>query len=270
MLEKRPVITITTDFGLKDPFVGVMKGVIFGINPEAKIIDISHNITPHNIYEAAQVLSMAYRYFPKASIHIAVVDPQVGDARRPILVVTEDYYFVGPDNGVFTPFFKDQESGLFKVIHIKSPHYFLSLKGTTFHGRDIFAPVAAWLSKGVKSYKFGDPISDYVRLPLEKPKKLDEKTLEGSVIHIDNFGNAITNITTEDVNKLGGEFSKEKYIVICKDLQIKFTNYYSQAEGLGISAILNSFGYLELFIYKGNATKIHGFNIGDRVKVMLV
>jgi S-adenosylmethionine hydrolase len=227
---KRPVITLTTDFGLKDPFVGVMKGVICRINPSARIIDITHTITPHNIYEAAQVLTMAYKYFPKATTHVAVVDPQVGASRRPILVVTEDFYFVGPDNGLFTPFFKEQESGFFKVIHITSSHFFLPLKGPTFHGRDIFAPVAAWLSKGIRSAKFGDTIDDFVRLPIPKPETVNETTVEGSVVHIDNFGNAITNITDGHLSKFSPEFSKEKLKILYKDTHINFAHYYAEAE----------------------------------------
>ncbi len=267
---KKPVITLTTDFGLKDPFVGVMKGIIFGINPNAKIIDITHNITPHNIPEAAQVLSMAYKYFPKASIHLAVVDPQVGTARRPILVSTEDCYFVGPDNGLFTHFFEKQQSGFLKVIHITSSHFFLPLKGPTFHGRDIFAPVAAWLSRGVRSFKFGDTINDYVRLPIPKPETANETTVEGSVVHIDNFGNAITNITDRHLAKFSPEFSQEKFNVFYKGTRINFAHYYAQAEHADLSAVLNSFGFLELFVYKGNASDNFDIKINDKVSVVAV
>jgi S-adenosylmethionine hydrolase len=266
MLKKNPVITLTTDFGLKDPFVGIMKGVIFGINPDVRVIDISHNITPHNIHEAAQVLSLAYTYFPPASIHIAVIDPHVGAARRPILVVTEDYYFIGPDNGVFTPFFEEQ-STMSRVIHINAPHFFLPIKGPTFHGRDIFAPVAAWLSKGIRSFKFGDTIDDYVRLPLHKPKTTDENTVEGEVVHIDNFGNAITNINNQYLAKFDPDFLREKSAVFYKKKQMSLSSYYAQTEGAGLSAIFNSFGLLELFVYKEDAARKFGINIGDKVSV---
>jgi hypothetical protein len=267
MLEN-PIITLTTDFGLKDPFVGIMKGVILTINPKAEVIDLSHNISPHNVYEAAHVLSMACEYFPKTTIHVAVVDPEVGSKRRPLLVVTEDYYFIGPDNGIFTPFFNEQSS-IFKVIHITSSHYYLPVKGPTFHGRDIFAPVAAWLSRGIESYKFGDVIYDYVRLPLPKPKMLNETTIEGIVVHIDNFGNAITNIKKDDLEKLT-TFSNDRLKVFYKDRELSLVDYYAQVETSMLSAIINSFGSLELFTYRGNAAKEFDIKIGDKVSVSII
>ncbi len=131
MSEKR-LITLTTDFGLKDPFAGLMKGVILGINPDTHVIDLTHNIERHNIFEASQTILMSYKYFPRASIHVVVVDPGVGGNRRPILVVTEDHYFIGPDNGVFTSIFDSCQSNFFRVYHINEPHYFLPMSGSTF------------------------------------------------------------------------------------------------------------------------------------------
>ena len=168
MLE-RPIITLTTDYGLKDSFAGMIKGVIIGINPQAKIIDITHKIERHNIYEAAQVIGMSYKYFPPTTIHMAIVDPEVGGSRRPILVITENHYFIGPDNGIFTPVFEKENNNFFKVLHLTSSHYFLPITGNTLHGRDIFAPVAAWLSKGMDSRKFGEQIFDYVKITFIKP-----------------------------------------------------------------------------------------------------
>lgn len=270
MLDK-PIITLTTDFGIKDPFVGIMKGVILGINPKAEIIDISHNITPHDISEATHLIVMSYKYFPPTTIHVVVVDPQVGSARRPLLVVTEDHYFIGPDNGVFTPIFEEQNtSTIFKVLHITSSHYYLPTKGPTFHGRDIFAPAAAWLSKGVESSRFGEPIDDYVTLSLPKSKTVNENTLEGAVVHIDSFGNVITNISKEDLEKLCPEFSNERFKIIYKDSQLTLSNYYAEAEGSNLSAVINSFGVLEFFIYKGNASYKFGIKIGDKVSVIVV
>jgi len=262
----RPIITLTTDFGLKDPFVGIMKGVILGINPKAEIIDISHHITPQNILEAALVISMGYRYFPASTIHVVVVDPQVGSARRPLLISSQEYYFIGPDNGVFTPIYKEQHV---EVIHITSTHYYLSPKGPTFHGRDIFAPAAAWLSKGIESSKFGELINDYVTLPIPESRVSDETTVEGEVVYIDVFGNAITNITKDDLDKLSPEFFKDRFKVIYRDNQLSLSNYYSQTEGSDLSGVLNSFGFLELFTYKGNASNKFGIKIGDKVTVKL-
>jgi S-adenosylmethionine hydrolase len=263
----RPIITLTTDFGLKDPFVGIMKGVILGINPKAEIIDISHNITPQNIFEAAQILSMGYKYFPPTTIHVVVVDPQVGGARRPILVATQGHYFIGPDNGVFTLIYEEEHV---EATHITSSHYYFPPKGPTFHGRDIFAPAAAWLSKGIEISKFGQPINDYVTLPMAKSRLTDKATVEGEVIYIDIFGNAITNITKDDLDKLNPEFSKEKFKVTYKENQLSLSNYYAETEGSNLSGVLNSFGFVELFIYKGNASERFNIKIGDGVSVTLV
>ncbi len=270
MLE-RPIITLTTDFGLKDPFVGTMKGVILGINPAAQIIDISHNVSPHDILEASQIISMSYKYFPSTSIHVVVVDPGVGGIRKPLLVVTENHYFIGPDNGVFTLIFeKESTNNLFKVIHITSSHYFLRNRSSTFHGRDIFAPAAAWLSKGIDSFKFGEQIDDYVTISMPKTKSHGENAIEGEVIHIDSFGNATTSITKDDIDKLCPDPSKENLKVIYKNEQLKLLNYYSETGDSDLSAVINAFGFLELFIYRGNAFHQFGIKKGDPVNITII
>ncbi|MBI4699539.1 MAG: SAM-dependent chlorinase/fluorinase [Nitrospirae bacterium] len=269
MLE-RPIITLTTDFGIKDPFVGIMKGIILGINPSAQIIDITHTIDPQNIIEAANVVSMGYKYFSPTSIHVVVVDPQVGSARRPILVVTDDHYFIGPDNGVFSSLYEEKDNfAIFKVLHITASHYFLPPKGSTFHGRDIFAPSAAWLSKGVESVKFGDEINDYTALTLPKVQAVNEKAIEGTVVHFDGFGNAITNIINADMQKINPEMNIDKFQIIYKDIKIGLSNYYSETSSQ-LSAVINSFGFLELFTYKGKASDKFGIKIGDKVSVMVI
>ncbi|TNF52337.1 hypothetical protein EP227_07555 [bacterium] len=265
MLE-RPVITLTTDFGLKDPFVGVMKGIILGINPEAEIVDITHSITPQNILEASQVLSMSYSYFPPSAIHVAVVDPGVGGLRKPLLVITDQYFFIGPDNGIFTPVFEQKQAGHVHVIHLSSTNYFLPVKGPTFHGRDIFAPVAAWLSKGVNSEKFGKETKDYIRLSLPKAT-FDGTTLSGEVVYIDCFGNAITNINKALLESLSPDISQEELKIAYKGEQMTLATHYEEKERNGLSALLNSFDCLELFLYKNNATEQFDINVGDKVKV---
>jgi len=269
MLEK-PIITLTTDFGHKDPFIGIMKGVILEINPDAQIIDISHDVTPHNIFEASQIILMSYKYFPPTTIHVVVVDPGVGGSRRPLLVVNDDYYFIGPDNGVFTPIFEMPHTNIFKVLHILSSHYFLPLRGPTFHGRDVFAPAAAWLSRGINTSKFGKSIKDYVTISIPKSKITSNTTVEGEVIYIDSFGNAITNITKDTLSKLSPGVPKERLKVIYKGKQLSFSNYYAETKGTNLSAILNSFEFLELFLYEGNASEKFSIKIGDKVSVMLV
>lgn len=269
-MPKRPIITLTTDYGLKDPFVGLMKGIIAGINPEALVIDLSHNIKRHDVFEASQVLAMSCRYFPPTTIHVAVVDPGVGSPRRPLLVVTEDYYFIGPDNGIFTPFFEESPSNFFRVYHITASHYWLPMRGVTFHGRDIFAPVAAWLSKGVESHKFGEEITDYIKIPLSQSATIEHGTINGVVISIDNFGNAITNITKDDLLKLTPTMSKDKFKVAYGERHLSMVDYYAEADASVLSAIINGFGHLELFIYRGNAAQEFGIKIGDSVSVTVV
>ncbi len=267
---KAPIITLTTDFGLKDPFAGLMKGVILGINPDARIVDITHNVQRHDIFEASQVIAMSYTYFPSATIHVAVVDPGVGSTRRPILVVTEDHYFMGPDNGIFTPIFENLQSNFFKVFHLNASHYFLPMKGSTFHGRDIFAPCAAWLSKGKESHNLGDPIDDYVKIAFPKPAVENEnKTITGEVVSIDSFGNAITNIKKDDLEKLMSLQSKKNFTVTYKEDSLPFVNYYSEYQNNNLAAIINSFGHLELFLFQGSASEMFQVKSGDKVAVNL-
>ncbi len=270
MLEK-PTITLTTDFGLKDPFVGIMKGVILGINPKAQIIDLSHNISRHNVFEASQVISMSCGYFPPKTIHVVVVDPDVGGRRRPLLIVTGDYYFIGPDNGIFTPVFEKQQSNVFTVVHLSSSHYFLPMSGSTFHGRDIFAPVAAWLSKGVDSSRLGEQIMDYRTITVPTPALVNNNTFEGEIISIDIFGNAITNIKRDDLTRLNIVASKDQFMVIFRDKQLPVADYYADpcVPGTTLSVIINSFGHLELFVCRDSAAGKFGIKIGDSVSVLL-
>lgn len=264
----RPIITLTTDFGLKDPFVGLMKGVILGINPKAMITDISHHIERHNVFEASQALSMSYNFFPPTSIHLAVVDPGVGGKRRPILVATDSHYFIGPDNGIFTPVFDKSQDQFLKVFHITASHYFLPMSGSTFHGRDIFAPVAAWLSKGVDSYKFGEEIKDYVTISSPKTD-ISEEAISGEIVSIDNFGNAITNITREEMSILTSMDSSDKFRIYYNENKMPLANFYSENESSKASAIINSFGHLEIFVYMKSASQELNIRIGDKVSVKL-
>lgn len=189
------IITLTTDFGLNDHFVGAMKGVIHGINADAQIVDICNSVQSFDILEGALTIVQAYRYFPVDTINMVIVDPGVGSARRPILVTTEKHRFVAPDNGVLSLVYDREER--ISVRHITSDHYFLQPTSKTFHGRDVFAPIAAWLSKGVDPAKFGDEITDYARFTMPRPKKISETEFKAVVMKVDKFGNLITNITPE-------------------------------------------------------------------------
>jgi len=268
---KSPIITLTTDFGLKDPFVGLMKGVILGINPEALIVDISHNVSRHNIFEASQLISMSYGYFPPSSIHVAVVDPGVGGNRKPIMVISKGHYFIGPDNGVFAPVFDDAGEGDLKVIHLTATHHFLQMSGSTFHGRDIFAPVSAWLSKGIEINRFGDEITDYVKIPTLRATIENGSMIKGAVVYIDNFGNAITNIRKEKIEEIKAGTSDGELRVVYKDMRLPMADFYedSPASGDKLSSIINSFGLVELYSFKDSAAKKFNISTGDEVSVIL-
>ncbi|MBI3378016.1 MAG: SAM-dependent chlorinase/fluorinase [Nitrospirae bacterium] len=267
-MQNNPIITLTSDFGYKDPFVGMMKGVILSINPLAKIIDITHGISPHNIKEAALTIGMSHSFFPPKTVHVVVVDPGVGSSRRPILVITDHAYFIGPDNGVFSLIYNSKNETL-KVIHLTSEHYFMPDKGPTFHGRDIFSPAAAWLTKGIESVNFGEAITDYVTLHFPSASRPEEKAVEGEVIYIDRFGNAITNIKALDLNMLYGINPEGKIKIIVKERHTELRSHYSQVPDKGLYALVNSTEYLELFTYKGNASSVFDIKVGDVVRVIL-
>ncbi len=266
-MEPSPIITLITDFGYRDPFVGIMKGVILNINPLANIIDITHGISPQNITEAAFTIEMSFASFPSKTIHVVVVDPGVGSVRRPILVITDHYYFIGPDNGIFSQIYNLSES--LNVIHLTAEHYFMAQISSTFHGRDMFAPAAAWLSKGINVSNFGDPIDDYVNMPIPVPVMPTKNIIEGEVIYIDLFGNVITNIKTQKIDELFGSKPEGKFRVIVKGSEAPLKNYYSEAADARLYSLINSFAYLELFVRKGNASSDFGIAVGEKVEVIL-
>jgi S-adenosyl-L-methionine hydrolase (adenosine-forming) len=266
-MEQRPIITLTTDFGYKDPFVGIMKGVILGINPSVNIADLCHDISPQNILEAAFALETSFRFFPHKTIHLVVVDPGVGTMRRPILVATDHHYFIGPDNGVFSRIYPLTESLM--VIHITAEHYFLPQKSSTFHGRDIFAPAAAWLSRGIDIVNFGEPVNDYITLPLPVPASPSKKMIEGEIIYTDRFGNLTTNISAAQIDGLGSGNSGKRFKVLVKGKEAPLKNYYAEAPDNGLYSLINSFGYLELFTNGSSAASDLGLAVGEKVGIIL-
>ncbi len=266
-MSKNPIITLTTDFGYKDPFVGIMKGEILKINPSVQIVDISHEVAPQNIIEASFLIEKTFNSFPHRTIHVVVVDPGVGSERRPILVSAEYQYFIGPDNGIFSFIYNLSKS--FKVIHITAKHYFLPNLSYTFHGRDIFAPIAAWLSKGIDISNFGDPIHDYVKIPMSSPKILSDLSIEGEVIYVDHFGNLITNISVHQIRNLVKNYPYEKLKVIVRDIMAPLKTHYSEVTDEMLYSLIDSFGYLELFVNKGNASEIFSIKTGEKVRVIL-
>lgn len=261
----RALITLTTDFGHSDHFVGTMKGVILGLNPEADIIDICHEVRSYDVLDGAFTISQAYRHFPPRTIHLVVVDPGVGTQRRPILVITDRHFFLSPDNGVLSLVYAREEH---QVRHVTADHYFLNPVSNTFHGRDVFAPVAGWLSRGVESSKFGEFITDYVRFNAPKPKVLNEKLIKGVVLKVDKFGNVITNFTPDDLPQLFKENPPPFKIVAGKSEITRLNLAYSQSAPGDVFAVVGSAGYLELATNRGSAARILGVDKGADVGVV--
>ncbi|MBV9339398.1 MAG: SAM-dependent chlorinase/fluorinase [Acidobacteria bacterium] len=263
----RPIITLTTDFGLNDHFVGTMKGVILAIIPEAEVVDICHSVQAFDILDGALAVNQSYHYFPAGTVHLVVVDPGVGTARRPILASSQEYNFVAPDNGVLSLMYA-REARL-QVRHITAEHYFLQPVSNTFHGRDIFAPVAAYLAKGVDQAKFGEVISDYVRFNAPKPKAIDAGTLRGVVLRADRFGNLITNFTPEDVPALFAAHPPAFKILVGKREVTSIRTSYADG-GVGeLFAILGSMGYLEIAANRTAAAQLVGSGKGTEVQIIL-
>jgi S-adenosylmethionine hydrolase len=266
-LPDRPIVTLTTDFGLNDHFVGTIKGVILGIEPEAQIVDICHSVQAFDILEGALALAQSYSYFSSRTVHLVVVDPGVGSARRPILATSDRHNFVAPDNGVLSLMYAREER--VNVRHITSDHYFLQPLSNTFHARDIFAPVAGWLAKGVDPEKFGEPITDFVRFNAPKPKALDAHTLRGVVLKVDRFGNLVTNFTPEDVPALFQPQPPPFKIVVGKrEVTTLKTNFAEGAPG-EVFAILGSMGYLEIAANRAAAVQLVGSGKGTEVNIVL-
>ena len=263
-----PLIVLLTDFGLKDPFVGMMKGVMAGIAPQARCIDLSHEITPHDVREGMLVLQASYRYFPSHTIFLLVVDPGVGSQRRPLLAVTERYRFVAPDNGILTPIY--QQEAPVRILHITARQYFLNQVSTTFHGRDLFAPVAAWLATGVDPTAFGPEITDPVSLPLPCPQWLTPTTLRGEIIYIDRFGNLMSNITLDLIQT-------KQPLPVGDRITLRFRSHliphlsssYAEQEAGRLGALFNSWGLLELFFKEESAQSILQARLGEEVLLCL-
>jgi S-adenosylmethionine hydrolase len=261
------LITFTTDFGLTEHYVGAMKGVIHGIHPSATIVDITNAVQSFDILDGAMAIFQAYHYFPKDTIHVVVVDPGVGGTRRPILVTAGLYQFVAPDNGVLSLVYEREER--VSVRHITSEHYFHQPVSNTFHGRDVFAPVAAYLSKGVDSAKFGDEISDYVRFAAPKPKAAAPNTWKAVVLKTDKFGNLITNITPDDIPQLFDGSSGTFKITVGKAEVTKLCASYSQSPPGELFAVLGSTGFLEISANKAAASRLAGADKGSEVTLAL-
>lgn len=259
------IITFTTDFGLTEHYVGAMKGVVYSIHSQARIVDITNAVQSFDVLDGAIAISQAYNYFPSGSVHVVVVDPGVGGSRRPILAVAGQHYFLAPDNGVLSLVFEREER--IAVRHITSEHYFQHPVSNTFHGRDVFAPVAAYLSKGVDTAKFGEEISDYVRFAAPKPKASSAHSWTGVVLKSDKFGNLITNITAKDIPEIFENGAKSFKITVGKAEISKLCANYSEGAPGELIAVLGSTGFLEISTNKGPASRLAAADKGTEVSV---
>ena len=261
------VITLMTDFGVKDGTVGVMKGVIWGICPTAQISDLSHMIQAQNIREAAFIFARSVPYFPKRSIHLVVVDPGVGTHRRPMAAQLGDWYYVGPDNGIITGLLEHAEQAGWQTdfVELNRKEYWLKNISSTFHGRDIFSPVAAHLANGVALSELGTAFNDPVRIEFPKPQHTNDGW-RGEVNHIDHFGNVSTNIRVENLGK--AMETKENIVVRMKGIEIKgLVNTFGERPVGEVIALMGSTGYLGVSVVNGNAAAKLGVKTGDEILI---
>ena len=261
------IITLLTDFGLKDPYVAEMKAVVLSLCPNAGIIDISHMIEKFNVRMGAFVLASAAPYFPKSTVHVAVIDPGVGTKRRALLIETEEAFYVGPDNGVLMLAALKQK--IKHAYNITNKRFMLSRLSHTFHGRDVFAPAAAHLSRGARPDDFGPEVQDYYVPEFVKPR-LGKNELIGEVLHVDDFGNIITNISQVDLEKISTiEGSRPRIRLGKKVAQVRFDMAYGETMVGTAVAITGSHDFLEIAVNQGNAAKRFGAKAGDTVSIRL-
>ncbi len=253
------MIVLMTDFGLTNPFVGVMKGVILGISPNSRMVDLTHDISPQDVAEAGFILKTSYFYFPQGSLFVIVVDPGVGTKRKIVYMETENHRFLAPDNGILTTLFPEEKP--VKTIEVKNSAYFLKPVSSTFHGRDIFAPLAAYLDQGIKPEELGDLLDPnaLVHSPAPRPKKDKDGNWHGEIVYIDRFGNLITNLSGALVP------SKEKAEILIKERILKGLNEtYSELSAVP-SALLNSFHTIEIAVNHGSAEEFLNVKKGEKV-----
>ena len=260
------IVTLLTDFGNADYFVGAMKGAILTVSPGARLFDITHEIPQQDVQAGALTLLAVYQSFPPETIHVAVVDPGVGSSRRPILVVGGGYFFVGPDNGLFSYIYDREPS--FRVFHLDREEFFRPSVSTTFHGRDVFAPVAGALSNGLKPSELGHEIKDYIRLaPLAAARSV-EGDLEAEIVHIDRFGNCITNLTREDVTE--EMIANGLRLIVCGHEIKTFRRFYAEGSAAAgdLFAIWGSMGLLEIASFNSSAAQYLNARRGQPVRVI--
>ncbi len=265
-----PVITLSTDFGAIDEYVGAMKGVILTIYPSVSIVDVTHELPAHDVRYAAHALAAFYRFFPKDTVHVVVVDPGVGTDRRILAVETDVHTFVVPDNGVLTQVLQNEP--IRRIVSAENPAYFQPNVSQTFHGRDVFSPVAAWVSKGVDIGRIGPTVdpAETVRLSLPEPKKTDDRTLTGAVTMVDRFGNLTTNIDADTLSDFLGVGRPEDVVAEVKGRRIQgLSESYAAADPGEPLIIVGSRDHLEIAVNKGNARRYFDIVEDDPVTIRL-
>lgn len=261
------IVTLTTDFGISEHYVGAIKGVVYSVNPTALIVDICNSVNSYDLLDGALTVAQAYSYYPPNTLHVVIVDPGVGTARRPILANTGKHLFLAPDNGILSLVYEREES--VSVRHVTAQHYFLQPISNTFHGRDVFAPVAGWLSKGVDVEKFGEIVTDFVRFTAPKPKPVGDNLFKGIVIKVDKFGNLVTNITPRDLPQLFTPDPPTFKILVGKAEITKMKATYADGAPGEVFGVLGSMGYLEIVTNRGSAQNTIGAGKGSEVGIKL-
>jgi hypothetical protein len=260
------LITLLTDFGDRDYFVASMKGVILNINPQCRIVDLSHQVPPQRIEEAAYLLKSCYKYFPDGTIHVAVVDPGVGTTRRALLASSARYFFLGPDNGVLSQALEEETS--VEVRQIENKQYRLDSEGATFDGRDLFAPSAAWLTRGQAPGSYGRLIRDHVKLPCPQPA-WSGGVLVGQVVYVDRYGNLISNVTPLFLKEVTGKSRRDMVTVRIAGATIDgLVGSYAAGSSSAPAALINSNGQLEVFVKNGSAADLLKCGRGERIELI--
>ncbi len=263
------IITLLTDFGVEDAYVGIMKGVVLSINPSAVIVDITHQIAPHGILPAAYIIKSSYRYFPEGTVHILVVDPGVGSERSIVAVEMKGQIFLAPDNGVLSLLL--DEGKVEAIVRVENSRYFLETVSRTFHGRDIFAPVSAHVSLGLDIKELGPLLNrqDLVRLDIRTPNISDKNELTGIIVSVDRFGNCISNIDENCLQKFRKSIPHKDLIIKASDKTIQgLSESYDSVGPQRPLAIIGSFGYVEIALNRGNASHFFKIEKGDEVRVV--
>ena len=249
------IVTLTTDFGLSDHYVGVMKGVILRFNPQARIIDLCHQVSAYDVLGAGFILAASYPYFPPGTLHLVVVDPGVGGPRRPIVVEAEPWLFVAPDNGVLEPVYRRHPH---RVWSLAAEAFALKPISNTFHGRDVFAPAAGLLSRGDPPERMAEPIEDFARLQIPSPREIEPGRREGEILHVDRFGNLVTNFQPEDL--------PDRFLLTVGRARVQtLRQSYMEAKTGEIFAIAGSSGFVEISMKQASAAQEAGVGAGAAV-----